>query len=256
MNKTNGDGAVDASQANSNGSLLDLIRQPVSRRDFIRVLGVGAAGLIIPQVICVQMAEASPSAQGADVAKPKGMVIGDPTRCTGCRRCEIACTSFNDGKNQPSLARIKLYRNLNFGPNGAQQGYHRDAGHFGNFLLVQEACRQCAHPVPCMNACPHGAIEVSGPVNARVVNASKCTGCKQCQAACPWDMTVFDTVANKASKCHLCNGEPECVKACPNSAIRYVPWQDRSKDIPTKWVVPAYLSTPQNIASTCVTCHK
>lgn len=237
-------------------SLSDAVRNPISRRDFIKLAGVGTIGLVIPQIVCLQMADAAPAGQGADLALPKGMVIGDPTRCTGCRRCEIACTSFNDGKNQSSLARVKVSRNLNFGPAGAQQGFYRGDGHFGNFLLIQETCRQCPHPVPCMMACPNGAIEVSGPVNARLVNTSKCTGCRQCQAACPWDMTVFDEQLKKASKCHLCNGEPECVKACPNSALRYVAWVDRSKDIPKKWVVPASISTPPNVASTCGTCHK
>jgi Fe-S-cluster-containing dehydrogenase component len=226
----------------------------MSRRDFLKIVGAGTAGLVVAHIVCVQV-DAAPSAQ-ADINKAKGMVIGDPTRCTGCRRCEIACTSFNDGKNQPSLARVKVARNLNFGPDGPQ-GYQRQTpGHFGNFLIVQETCRQCAHPVPCMMACPNGAIEVTGPVNARVVNTSKCTGCRQCQAACPWDMTVFDEQLKKASKCHLCNGEPECVKACPNAALRFVPWQDRSKDIPKRWVVPAYLSTPPNVSSTCGACHK
>ncbi|MBI5652766.1 MAG: 4Fe-4S dicluster domain-containing protein [Chloroflexi bacterium] len=235
--------------------LADASSSAMSRRDFLKIVGAGTAGLVIAQVVCVQV-DAAPSAQ-ADIAKPKGMVIGDPTRCTGCRRCEIACTSFNDGKNQPSLARIKVARNLNFGPDGAQYGYQRQTpGHFGNFLIVQETCRQCAHPVPCMMACPNGAIEVTGPVNARIVNTTKCTGCRQCQAACPWDMTVFDEQLKKASKCHLCNGEPECVKACPNAAIRFVPWQDRSKDIPKRWVVPAYLATPPNVSSTCGSCHK
>lgn len=256
MSKQNGDAVGDTPQANSNGSLLDLIRQPVSRRDFFKFAGIGAVGLVIPQIVCVQMAEAAPNAQGADLTKAKGMVIGDPTRCTSCRRCEIACTSFNDGKVQPSLARIKIARNMNFGVQGAQLAYWRGNGQFGDFLVIQDTCRQCAHPTPCYLACPNNAIEVVPPANARVVNTSKCTGCKQCQRACPWQMMVFDEVAKKASKCTLCNGEPECVKACPASALKYVPWEDRSKDIPVRWSVPAYVSTPPNIASSCASCHK
>jgi Fe-S-cluster-containing dehydrogenase component len=251
-----GDGARDAPQTGSQGSLLDSIRGPLSRRTFIKLAGIGGLGLVIPQLVCVQMTQAAPELQAADLTKAKGMVIGDATRCTGCRRCEIACTSFNDGKVQPALARIKVARNMNFGPGGAQLAYYRGQGHFGNFLLVQETCRQCPHPVPCVMACPNNAIEVVPPVNARVVNAAKCTGCRQCQAACPWQMTVFDEQLKKASKCTLCDGAPECVKACPSSALQYVPWQDRTKDIPVRWSVPASISTPPNVASTCGACHK
>lgn len=246
-------------------SLLSAVVQtPITRRDFLRIAGVGTLGVAVPGFLLTEVVAASGTelneqtgvAQLSYGPNAKGMVIGDPSRCTGCRRCEIACTSFNEGRNQPTLARVKVTRNLNFGPGGAQLGFYRGTGHFGNFLLIQDTCRQCPHPVPCLTACPNGAIEIVAPTNARVVNLSKCTGCRLCQNACPWAMMAFDEEAKKSTKCHLCNGDPECVKACPNSALRYVPWQDRTKDIPQRWVVPASVTLPQNSASTCGTCHK
>ncbi|CAG0945652.1 putative ferredoxin-like protein YdhY [Anaerolineae bacterium] len=246
----------DFDQGNVTNLLTSVTTKSLTRRDFLKIAGMGAFVVVVPQIVCVQVAEGAPPAQGADLTKAKGMVIGDPTRCTGCRRCEIACTSFNDGKVQPALSRIKVTRNLNFGPSGAQTAYYRGEGHFANFLIVQDTCRQCAHPTPCYLACPNNAIEVVAPTNARVVNTSKCTGCRLCQSACPWDMMVFDEQLKKSSKCTLCEGAPECVKACPSAALKYVAWQDRSKDIPQRWSVPAYLSTPPNVASTCSGCHK
>jgi ferredoxin len=39
---------------------------------------------------------------------------------------------------------------------------------------------------PCESACPRGAIIVGKPItNTPVLDASKCTGCGQCIAACP-----------------------------------------------------------------------
>jgi len=246
-----------------NGAPKNSVRLPfgldrMSRRDFLKlagITGIGTAGLLIPNIVCV------PTVAAGGTTNPfpenaKGMVIAEPTRCTGCRRCELACSEYNDGKASPTISRIKVARNLNFGPEGAQPGLWRGEGQFGNFRIVQDTCRQCAHPVPCQLACPNGAIEVNPPVNARVVNASKCTGCKLCQAACPWGMTSFDTALNKATKCTLCDGNPECVKACPAGALQYVPWQNKSRDIPARWVVPAYLSTPADVASQCGACHK
>ena len=48
----------------------------------------------------------------------KGLIIADPNLCVACHRCELACTEFNDGKATPRLARIKITRNVMFGPSG------------------------------------------------------------------------------------------------------------------------------------------
>ncbi len=247
--------------------LLDAIRKPVSRRDFITLSGIGALGLVIPRIVCVPVAAAANQTGMATndqnnaplqppEANAKGMVIAEPTRCTGCRRCELACTEYNDGVAQPAISRVKVARNLNFGPQGAQLGFWRGQGQFGNFRVIQDTCRQCSHPIPCALACPNQAIQVVPPVNARVVNVDKCTGCRQCQAACPWGMPSFNEALSKATKCTLCNGSPECVQACPTGALQYVPWEEKARDVPQRWVVPAYLSTPANTASTCAVCHK
>ena len=254
MNSKNEDSVAGTPQANLPDSIVDALRGPLSRRDFLKLSGLSAVGLVIPQIICVPVAAAAPLTPPE--ANAKFMVIAQPSRCTGCNRCELACSSFNEGKAQPAISRVKVSRNLNFGPEGAQAGMWRGMGQFGNFRVIQDTCRQCAHPIPCASACPNAAIQVVPPTNARVVNVDKCTGCRQCQAACPWGMTAFDEAINKATKCHLCNGSPECVKACPTGALQYVAWQDRGRDIPQRWVVPAYLSTPASVAGTCNVCHK
>jgi len=128
-----------------------------------------------------------------------GIIVSDPTRCVGCRRCELACTEFKDGKAAPSNARIKVNRNLNFGPKGVFAG-REGFGNWGNGLVIQDLCKQCPHPVPCANACPNDAIVASPPLYARVVDQAKCTGCKMCQRACPWEMIYFDQDTGKATK--------------------------------------------------------
>lgn len=30
---------------------------------------------------------------------PEGLIVGDPSLCVDCQRCEMACTEYNDGKN-------------------------------------------------------------------------------------------------------------------------------------------------------------
>jgi len=247
-------------------AIAEVISKPLSRRQFLKTAGIGGASVVaLSAVSCTMKAvpnEISPTA-AATTAPPKRtvyvpnatmMIIGDPTRCVGCRRCEIACTNFNEGRVQPSLARVKINRNYNFGPQGIQPGFYTTAGIYGNGRIVQDTCRQCPHPVPCLDACPSGAIEIAPGTNARVVNTDKCTGCKTCQRACPWAMMTFDTVAKKASKCTLCGGDPECVKACPTGALQYVPWTDKTKEIPARYI-PSNVDLAPDVKATCVDCH-
>ena len=69
-----------------------------------------------------------------------GMVIGLPNRCVGCRRCELACTEYNEGFSQPTMARINVRRNFNFGPSGAQLGFWRGEGRYGNHRFSHWEC--------------------------------------------------------------------------------------------------------------------
>ncbi len=183
----------------------------------------------------------------------KGLLVTDTTRCVGCRRCELACTEYNDGRAQPVLARIKVARNYNYGPAGPRGGFGRSEGEFGNLRMVQDSCLQCPHPVPCSVACPNDAIIADEMTGARRVDLKKCKGCRLCLQACPWDMIVFDNQAKKATKCFLCDGRPECVAACPTLALRYVPWRDLTRNVPIRRAVLPALGDKK--AAGCRKCH-
>ncbi len=203
--------------------LMDLARAAdasLTRRRFLQVGGLSVVALsaLGPWLA----AEAAPPVLVLPHAK--GLVLADPTRCVGCRRCELACTEFNDGKAAPSMARIKVARNMNFGPRGAFLG-REGLGTWGNGLVVQDVCRQCADAA-CASACPVQAIGAKSPANARVVDATKCVGCRTCVSACPFRMMAFDDEIGRATKCTLCDGKPKCVDACPAAALRYVAWRE------------------------------
>lgn len=218
-----------------------------SRRKFLLMTG----GFIVACAACD--ARGGESVPLIIMDQAAGLVIADPFACVGCRRCELACTEYNDGKASPTMARIKISRNLNFGPKSLYPG--RDGmGNWGNGLIVQDLCKQCPHPVPCANACPNDAITVKPPTNARVVDPDKCNGCKMCQRACPWDMMSYDSDANKATKCFLCDGAPKCVEACPAGALTYVSWRDLTKETPPR-TAPTSVVAPEKAAA-CNECHK
>lgn len=240
-------------QGTSQDGLASLIQKPTTRRRFLQLAGVGGVSFALIGL----GDDLSSVLQGRQVfsANAEGLVIANPTRCVGCRRCELACTEFNEGRAYPTMARIKVGRNYNFGPNSAEDGFWQGEGRWGNHLLIQDTCKQCPHPIPCQLACPNDAIEVVPPVNARVVNQEKCIGCRICQRACPWGMTSFDEDIQKATKCHLCDGNPKCVQACPVGALQYIPWEDKTLDVPARYEVPGYIAMSSDVAETCAVCH-
>ena len=125
-----------------------------------------------------------------------------PQRCTGCMRCEIACSYEQSGAFQPAKSVIRI------SPFEAHTSY------------APYTCTQCDEAW-CMVACPVNAITIS-PVGAKVILNDLCVGCKLCTIACPYGTVFYDPDTDKATKCNLCGGAPACVSACPTQAIEYV----------------------------------
>jgi len=204
-----------------------------SRRRFLEMSGKGVAGITVSATLLSLLTGCEEEAVGdggvTAMALATGLLVSDPNRCTGCRRCEVVCSITNDGKADPFIARVKVDRNYNFGSKGPVGDYLNGDGHFGNFKLTPETCQQCDN-APCVNACPVGAISPQekgfGVEGTRVVDEDKCIGCGACVAACPFKMIVLDKEERKSKKCFLCNGDPQCAKKCPTAALKLVPWSE------------------------------
>lgn len=200
----------------------NFMERPTSRRDFLKQSCAGAAGAAVSFSILGLFTD---SAEAKGIALADGIVIADPVRCTGCRRCETNCTAFNDGKAHPYISRVQVGQNYNFGKKGPGIAYWRGNGQFGDFTIIAETCRQCESP-RCINACPMEAIGVDEKTGARVVDKNKCVGCGRCVTACPYDIPTVDPETEKSTKCTLCEGEPSCAQGCPTGAIRFIPWKE------------------------------
>lgn len=83
-------------------------------------------------------------------------------------------------------------------------------------------CHHCDNPY-CMNICPVDAISKDEKTGIVKTNFLKCIGCGSCNLACPMSVPHRDPELRVAVKCDLCDGDPECVKACPTQAIQFVP---------------------------------
>jgi formate dehydrogenase iron-sulfur subunit len=77
-----------------------------------------------------------------------------------------------------------------------------------------------------MNVCPTGAI-VRTEFDTVLIQEDVCNGCRNCIAACPYDVIDIDHDRNVARKCTLCYDrlqggmEPACAKACPTDSIQF-----------------------------------
>lgn len=218
-----------------------------SRRDFIKTATVCVAGLAAWR----WWSGEAQTASLVIVDNAKGIIIGDPTKCVTCHRCELACSEFNNGQASLSQARLKINRRL---VTGAKSFFVPAHGPRGGDQVVMDLCRQCPHPVPCALACPREAIVLHPQTGARFVDKTRCDGCKLCLRACPWGMISFNEEQEKADKCFLCHGAPKCVEACPAEALKYRPWVDLTRDYPPGQGTISFISPRQ--AETCLDCHK
>jgi len=118
--------------------------------------------------------------------------------CTGCRRCETACSFEHYGFYSRKYSRIKVIKIEEIG------------------IDAPVYCIQCKEK-HCMK-CPENALTV-GTNNAIIIDREICTGCGSCASLCP--VGAIDIVDNKAIVCDLCNGEPQCTVACNAGALEY-----------------------------------
>ncbi len=131
------------------------------------------------------------------------MLYIDPTKCSGCRTCELVCSLKNEGMSRPSAARIQVIADKHRG------------------TRVPVACRQCEDPI-CRRVCPMGALSKDPDSGVVRHDRQRCIGCKSCIAACPFGGISFNVDSRRIFKCEQCDGQPQCVRFCVDQAITYL----------------------------------
>ncbi|MCP4135787.1 MAG: 4Fe-4S dicluster domain-containing protein [bacterium] len=138
------------------------------------------------------------------------MVI-DTKVCVGCGACVVACKTENEVPE--GLHRVWVVEEL--------------SGSFPNLNLEirSERCNHCSNS-PCVSACPTKASHFVEGTNIVDVDKGKCTGCKACMAACPYNarFVMPEGYIGKCSFCRhrLAKGEkPACASVCPAHAIHF-----------------------------------
>jgi formate dehydrogenase iron-sulfur subunit len=159
-------------------------------------------------------------------------ILYDPTKCTACRGCQIACkqwwnlgaeTTTNRGtyENPPDLT-YNTWVKIKFKELTKSDG---DV----DWVFTRQSCMHCTD-ASCVKVCPSGAL-YHHPSGTVAYNEDICTGCGYCVEFCPFDIprssgNPLDPI-RKIHKCILCidritNGlEPACVKTCPTGALTF-----------------------------------
>jgi formate dehydrogenase iron-sulfur subunit len=160
----------------------------------------------------------------------------DTSVCIGCKACEVACKEWNQLPSKPdgflgdSLDNTgtldgQTWRHVKFIDNVPDETM--GVGDGKAFLLMSDVCKHCQH-ASCMDVCPTGAIART-EFDTVFIQSSVCNGCRNCIAACPYDVIDIDPDKDVARKCTLCYDrlqggmEPACAKACPTDSIQFGP---------------------------------
>jgi len=184
----------------------------LSRRDFLKLAGTGASGLMLAGA-APDTVHASSEGQ-LPLAEHKALLY-DATRCLGCRVCEDACRHYN---NLPHEQADDL-SGSNF---TVVKRYESEDGTLVSYRKYQ--CMHCVDPA-CASACPVGALHKleDGPV---VYDGDKCIGCRYCMQACAFGVPRYDwslayPLIRKCELCYQREAGAACAEACPRQVLLF-----------------------------------
>lgn len=128
------------------------------------------------------------------------MIEIDPSRCAGCRSCEVACSFFHSGSVGRRNSRIHV---INIYETGVD---------------APVTCVQCAERF--CQKCPERALSV-GSLGQVMFSPTRCKTCGKCARRCP--IGAIEVFGEIVYVCDLCGGSPKCVEACDLGALRLAP---------------------------------
>ena len=144
----------------------------------------------------------------------------DPSKCTACQACVMACFDQND---IDVLHGQHPFRN-------AAELEAMDKGK-ARFSFLSVACMHC-DDAPCVMGCPSACLYKDPESGLTLFDNTTCIGCHSCAMACPYGAPSFRPTGAKRprEKAEKCNGcieriraglQPACVHSCPTGALTW-----------------------------------
>ena len=123
--------------------------------------------------------------------------------CTGCMLCQTVCSYEKYSLINLKRSRVHILFNTN------------------NNKPKIVICRQC-NVCKCISACKYGAFKKNNETGEVYIDNEICQACFACVDACPFHAVSIDNKEKLPNVCDLCNGDPQCVKACVSGAITMI----------------------------------
>ena len=201
----------------------------VSRRDFVKTVGLGAGMGLLPGLTMAKKGLAAlPATSGNNRGKA---MLYDSTRCVGCRACQTACKQWNslpaesigyggiyDNPRSLSAQTWTLIKARDITTNGEK-----------DLLLCKYQCMHCTEAA-CVKVCPTHALTYH-PLGFVSYDENICSGCGYCTEFCPFQVPHLAgsmvTGVQRMNKCTFCQDrvpdgrQTACAEACPAGAILY-----------------------------------
>ena len=137
----------------------------------------------------------------------------EPSRCTGCHLCEIACSMAHHDICSPHRSRIRIHEFKN--PN----------------QYIPIICQAC-DDAPCIKVCPVNA-RIRESNQTVVTDEDRCIGCRACVYICHLGSPAINPSTGQTMTCNLCGHEesgPWCVAACRDEgALKLMDWPEYTR---------------------------
>ena len=136
----------------------------------------------------------------------------DPSKCTACQACVMACFDQNDIDVEHRQHPFRNAAALESVEDGREK-----------FAFLSVACMHCEE-APCVMGCPSACLYKDEESGLTLYDNTNCVGCHSCAMACPFGAPSF----NREGKMEKCDGcverlrrgmVPACVRVCPTGAL-------------------------------------